>query len=84
MEQQYVYGSRGFLPRAMPELKGQNGGFGGNGRKGIDGKKDEERKALIREWENKPSPNPEFKDVTARQMARKLLRLRVEPKSKKK
>ena len=44
-----------------------------------DQTKEEERKALIREWENKPSPNPEFNGLTARRVARKLLRVRPKP-----
>ena len=35
---------------------------------------EKERRALIRKWENQPSLNPEFKGVTPRQAARKLLR----------
>ena len=36
-----------------------------------------ERRALIRKWENTRSPNPEFKGVTPKQVARKLLRVRT-------
>jgi len=43
----------------------------------IDGKRGktvaEERRELMRKWENTPSPNPEFKGITPRQVARKLL-----------
>ena len=35
---------------------------------------EKDRRALIRKWENTPSPNPEFEGVTPRQVARKLLR----------
>lgn len=34
---------------------------------------EKERRDLIRKWENTPSPNPEFKGVTPKQVARKLL-----------
>ena len=37
---------------------------------------EKERRALIRKWENTPSPNPEFKGVTPKQAARKLLKVR--------
>ena len=37
-----------------------------------------ERRALIRKWENTPSPNPEFKGATPKQVARKLLGNRME------
>lgn len=32
---------------------------------------EKKRRALIRKWENTPSPNPEFEGVTPKQMARK-------------
>lgn len=34
---------------------------------------EKDRRDLIRKWENTPSPNPEFKGVTPKQVAQKLL-----------
>ena len=39
---------------------------------------EKERRALIRKWENTPSPNPEFRGITPKQVAQKLLRIRTE------
>lgn len=36
-----------------------------------------ERRAFIRKWENTPSPTPEFKGITPKQVAPKLLRIRT-------
>ena len=41
------------------------------------GAAEKERRALIHKWENKPSPNPEFKGITPKEVARKLLRSRT-------
>ena len=38
------------------------------------GAAEKERRALIRKWESTPSPNPEFKGATPKQVAQKLLR----------
>ncbi len=39
---------------------------------------EEDRRDLIRKWENTPSPNPEFKGVTPKEAAQRLLRPRRE------
>lgn len=43
---------------------------------------EKERRALIRKWENTPSPNPEFKGITPKQAARKLLESRSTGRSR--
>lgn len=45
----------------------------GNVEKGT-GVGEQERRALIRKWENTPSPNPEFKGITPKDAAKALLR----------
>ncbi|MDE0072787.1 MAG: hypothetical protein OXR82_10915 [Gammaproteobacteria bacterium] len=51
---------------------------GGRQRGNLDKPRAEkERRALIRKWENTPSPNPEFEGVTPKQVAQKLLRKRA-------